>query len=154
MSITLRKTLDFDLVSEFDAALDREASDLAAYRESGDRAHLKFTAGERPTVFHCRALSQAAMRKARGALTVSERGVSGMTELAEIAFLHGVKDVAELYGPDGRAAVVTESDFIRGEDRLSTTWLKKWDLPQELVDEIGGWIFRRSQLETPDLKNC
>lgn len=42
-----------EVISEHDDAVDREKSDMRAYRESGDRKHLVFVEGKQPTVFLC-----------------------------------------------------------------------------------------------------
>jgi len=42
-----------EVISESDDALDLQASDLEAYKKSGDVSKLKFVAGKQPTIFLC-----------------------------------------------------------------------------------------------------
>lgn len=154
MAFHIPKDMDFVLYTSYDPAIDREASDLSGYQAGGDTSVLVMREGERPTVFHCRALSQAAMRRCATAMQVSAEGrVSGMADLAEAAFVSGVVQIDELYGPGGNLITIGSQDRVKGEDRLSSAWLKKAGIPHQIVDEIGGLIHRRSQLDAADIKN-
>lgn len=134
------------LVSLKDEAVDVENSDLKAYAETLDISAIKFKEGQKPTIFIAKNVPASVFAELNDRhykvddVTVEEKDLkTGKTKAPRIKlidqtqmmlsyFTHGISGIEE----DGKTQDMT--------DDLADT------IPHDIKNEIGGYVFRRTNL--------
>ena len=145
--------MEFYLISVYDPAVDLDASDVEAYKQTGDMAHIKMHEGESPTVFECRAPKASAMLRISNSLHmngVESEGGHGV--MAQEAFRYGVRGVRNLQDDNGHDVTLAAGDFSGNPRGIKLAWVDD-HIPWEVVLDIGALVIVRSRLSEEDAKN-
>lgn len=90
------------IIASVDDAIDQAASDVAAYKESGDEAKLVFLPGKTPTVFLCNFQLDAKAARIVNNAMLSARGDDGKPSMAFGTWAQTIAKVTlkEIVAPD------------------------------------------------------